>query len=206
MEKEIQDHTDRKHWKLRLWITLEPGTKIIKAIWSFKHKRHPDGTLIKHKACLCAHGGMQTYRENYWDTYFPVVSWMTIRTMLTVLVIKNLHTPSIDFTLAFPQADVEVPIFMEVPFGFKVDSTEKYVLELRKNLYGLKQAGKTWFDFLSEGLEQLGFTCSNVDMSVFYKEGMIIIIYVDDCLIFCEKESQATALIKRPSENIHSHP
>ena len=29
----------------------------IMMIWSFKRKRHPDGTLDKHKARLCCHGG-----------------------------------------------------------------------------------------------------------------------------------------------------
>lgn len=142
MVQEIQDHTERGHWCLRRRCELG-NIKTIKAVWSFKRKRKPDGTLIKHKARLCAHGSMQVYGEHYWDTYSPVVFWTSIRIMLTLSVIKNLHTRSIDFTLAYPQADVEVPIFMDIPVGFKVDSAERYVLELKKNLYGFKQAGKT---------------------------------------------------------------
>ena len=48
--------------------------KPIKAIWSFKRKHRPDGSLLKHKARLNAHGGMQIYGENYWDVYAPVVN------------------------------------------------------------------------------------------------------------------------------------
>jgi Reverse transcriptase (RNA-dependent DNA polymerase). len=88
MVQEIQDHTERGHWCLRRWCELG-NVKTIKAVWSFKRKRKPGGTLIKHKARLCAHGGMQVYGEHYWDTYSPVVSWMSIRIMLTLSVIKN---------------------------------------------------------------------------------------------------------------------
>ena len=82
---------------------------------------------------------MQEHGKNYWDTYSPVVSWTTIKLMFTIALIKHLHTRFIDFTLAFPQADVEVPIFMEIPFRFEVTgSSASYVLELKS----LKQAGK----------------------------------------------------------------
>ena len=41
--------------------------------------------------------------------------------MLTVSVIHDLHTTSIDFTLvAFPQADTDTTIYMEIPFGCEV--------------------------------------------------------------------------------------
>ena len=44
---------------LRPRSEMPSNTKTIMGIWSFKRKRLPDGTLNKHKARLCAHGGMQ---------------------------------------------------------------------------------------------------------------------------------------------------
>ena len=44
---------------------MPPGVKKIQAIWSHKRKHFPDGTLNKHKAQLCAHGGMQQWGVNY---------------------------------------------------------------------------------------------------------------------------------------------
>ena len=38
---------------------LPIGTKMIMAIWVFKHQRFPDGTLNKHNARLCDHGSQQ---------------------------------------------------------------------------------------------------------------------------------------------------
>ncbi|KAL7504929.1 hypothetical protein ACHAXN_005720 [Cyclotella atomus] len=76
MSKEVQDHEEREHWALILRPTIPAGVKTIQAIWSFKRKRFPDGTLNKHKARLCAHGGMQQWGKNYWETYSPVVNML----------------------------------------------------------------------------------------------------------------------------------
>lgn len=79
MIKEVEDHEGRDHWELVLRSTIPKGIKTIQAVWSFKRKRFPDGTLNKHKARLCAHGGMQQWGENYWETYSPVVNMLTVR-------------------------------------------------------------------------------------------------------------------------------
>ena len=204
MVKELEDHKRNKHWKLvrRDEIGNAPT---IKAIWSFKRKRRPDGSLLKYKARLCAHGGMQIHGENFWDTYAPVVQWISIRMMLTLSVIHNLHTTSIDFTLAFPQAETDVIIYMEVPLGCSVPEGD-YVCLLLKNLYGLKQAAKTWFEYLrdalitSEAEGGYGFKQSLVDPCVFYKDGITLISWVDDCLIFSKDKALADELILKLKE------
>ena len=110
---------------------------------------------------------MQTYGENYWDTYALVVNWISIRMLMTSSILFNLHTRSIDFTLAFPQADADVTIYMELPFGFQAPSDGDYVLLLIKNLYGLKQAAKTFYEHLVDTLiNELEFTSSMVDPCV----------------------------------------
>ena len=78
MAKEIEDLNNAEVWELEEQNKIQKGNKVIKAIWSFKRKRLPDGTYLKHKARLCAHGGMQLEGEHYWDTYSPVVQWTTL--------------------------------------------------------------------------------------------------------------------------------
>ena len=199
MIKELNDHKKNNHWKLVLHKDIG-GAKTVKAIWAFKRKRRPDGSLLKHKARLNAHGGMQIYGESYWDTYAPVVNWISIRMMLTLSVIHELYTTSIDFTLAFPQADVETTIYMEVPLGCCVPEGD-YVCLLLKNLYGLKQAARTWFECLRDTLvadvdkNGLGFKQSMIDPCIFYRNGVILISWVDDCLIFAKDKLLADELI-----------
>jgi hypothetical protein len=138
---------------------MPEDTKTIMSIWSFKCKQYPDGTLNKHKARLCAHGGMQTWGQNYWETYAPVVNGASVRLILAIAKIHGLSSKSIDFVLAFPQADLEIPVYMELPIGFDAPEGEhrkSYVLRLNKSLYGLKQAEYNWFAKLSNGLQDRG--------------------------------------------------
>ncbi len=50
MGKEVNDHESRDHWEIVRRSTIPAGVKTIQAIWSFKQKRYPDGTLNKRKA------------------------------------------------------------------------------------------------------------------------------------------------------------
>jgi hypothetical protein len=56
------------------------------------------------------------------------------------------------------------------------------VLRLPKSLYGLKQAPKTFYEKLSSGLKQRGFTQSKHDACIFLKAGLICVIYVADTI------------------------
>ena len=103
MISEVLSHEENDHWKITLRSDMNPN-KTIMAIWSFKRKRYPDGTLNKHKARLCAHGGIQQWGINYWETYSPVVNWIIVRLLLSIAVMNDLPTTAIDFVLAFPQA------------------------------------------------------------------------------------------------------
>lgn len=90
------------------------------------------------------HGGQQTWGQDYWDTYAPVVTWASDQLLLIVVKIRKLDWKSIDFVLAFPQADLDVPVYMELLAGIlptdDVDlNWRKYVLRLNKSMYGLKQ-------------------------------------------------------------------
>ena len=110
---------------------MSADTKTIMNIWSFKQKRYLNGELNKHNACICSHGGMQTWGQNYWETYAPVVNWVSARMLLAIAKIHNLPSKGIDFVLAFPQADLEIPVYMELPMGFVSQDDEqrsKYVL------------------------------------------------------------------------------
>ena len=94
---------------LHLKIILSHKFDIIQAVWSSKRKRTPSGELIKHKSSLCAHGGQQT-SNTYWESFSPVVQWSTLRTILTLSIIKGWKARSIDFVLACPQADIKANI------------------------------------------------------------------------------------------------
>jgi hypothetical protein len=137
--KEINDHITRKHWILVPREKVPKGTKILDSVWAMKRKRDlVTGEVYKHKARLNVHGGQQQFGVNYFETYSPVVTWFSLRTMLTLSLLYDWHTRQVDFILAYPQAPIEFDMYMELPKGIEMkDGNRKtHVLKLLKNLYG----------------------------------------------------------------------
>jgi hypothetical protein len=185
MRKEAMDHEARGHWELIPKSKVPEGTIILPSVWSMKRKRRIDTKEVyKWKARLNVHGGKQIKNIHYWETYSPVVKWSSIRLFLLLAAIRRWHTRQIDFVLAYPHADIETDLYMEIPKGFELKNMkEPYCLKLKKNLYGQKQAGRVWNQFLHQGLTQLGFTQSTVDDCVYYRGSTILLCYVDDTIL-----------------------
>jgi hypothetical protein len=187
---------------------LPANIKPLPAVWAFKRKRRPDWTIIKRKARINVHGGHQKLGINYWETYAPVVNWSTVRLTFILSLLKGFKAKQVDFIQAFTQAPLDCPIYMEIPAGYQVvdgqlkfagvhfkNSDKTYVLKLLKNMYGLKQAGNNWYRHLTDDLLHLGFTQSRVDKCLFIRSDCIILIYVDDCLIFSPQQKTIDNII-----------
>jgi hypothetical protein len=65
-------------------INLPPRTRYIDLIWTYRRKRHPDGSLKKYKARLCVNCSRQTQCIAYTESFAPVVQWSTIRMVNTL--------------------------------------------------------------------------------------------------------------------------
>ena len=111
MIKEADDHESRDHWDVVPLWKKPRDVKAILVIWGFKRMQFPYGIINKHKARICAHGGMQQYGVNYWENYSPTVNWISVRFLMIVTQVLKLDTQATDFVLAFPQAELEVPVF-----------------------------------------------------------------------------------------------
>jgi hypothetical protein len=187
MVKEANDHATRGTWEIWEKRNVPEGHKILSSVWAFKRKRRIDTRKVyKHKARLNILGGQQTHGVNYWETFSPVVNWFSIRLCMIFALIFDWYTRQIDFVLAFPQADVECDLFMELPCGLVFEGVDRstHCVKLIKNLYGQKQAGRVWNDYLVKGLEDRGFFQSKVDECVFYKGKTILLVYVDDAILY----------------------
>jgi hypothetical protein len=46
--------------------------------WAFKIKLYPDGWVKKFKARFCARGNKQKEGIDYFETWAPVVQWLTV--------------------------------------------------------------------------------------------------------------------------------
>jgi hypothetical protein len=87
---------------------------------------------------------------------------------------------------------------MELPQGIQTahGNSKDHVLKLEKSIYGQKQAGHVWNSFLVDKLLSKGFTTSLVDDSVFYRDDVIFMVYVDDGIFLGDDDSKRQQAIK----------
>eukprot|EP00957_Ditylum_brightwellii_P012635 955076-Ditylum_brightwellii.AAC.1 len=81
---------------------------------------------------------------------------------------------------------------MDIPAGIDYkdsDSTQKFVLRLKKNLYGLKQASYNWSELLKAGLINIGYKQSYIDPCLYIKYNIICVVCADNTLFFAPGDS-----------------
>ena len=124
------------------------GTKLIDMVWSMQRKRQiKTQEVYKWKARLNVHGGQQEHGIHYWDTYAPEVTWQTVQFFLILSnILLGWHSRQLDFVMAYPQAPAEMPLYMQLPQGYKCNGMTRktHALKLLCNVYGQKQAGWVW--------------------------------------------------------------
>jgi hypothetical protein len=186
MEKEINAMNDQQHWELTHRDNIPPNTVVLPTVWAMRRKRSlTDGIVYKWKARLNIDGSKQQKGINYWETYAPVATWTSIRLILCLAAMNGWDTMTLDFVQAYPQAPAEVELYVSIPRGCIVDGDEQnWCLKVLNNIYGQKQAGRVWNDFLIEGLtKKLNFTQSQWDPCVLWRGSYMLIIYTDDTII-----------------------
>ena len=146
---------------------ISEGKRMIDSVWAFRRKRYPDERVKKLKARLCVRGDQQLEGLDFFDTYSPVVGWSTIRLLLIMSIILDLDTKQVDYTLAFVHAEAEPGTCIEMPRMFE---KEGYILELKRNLYGQRDAPLKFFNYLKAGLEDRGFTQAKNEPCLFYSK------------------------------------
>lgn len=103
---------------------------------------------------------------------------------------------------AYLYGNLDEEIYLIPPEQMMLDSGKK-VWRLKKSIYGLKQSGRCWNRRLHQTLLELGLTHSKADPCVYYRringETTIIAVYVDDLLMFTNKE-KSRDIIKRSLE------
>ncbi|CAI7871581.1 unnamed protein product [Closterium sp. NIES-54] len=184
MESELKSIEENGTWEL---VELPKGRKAITSKWLFKIKSNADGKIERYKSRIVAKGYQQKEKVDYKELLFaPVVKPTTLRTLLAGAAIKGWVVKQMDVTTAFLNGVLEEEIFMAQLEGFD-DGSDK-VLRLNKALYGLKQASRQWYLKLRGVLEEIGFTPSTADHSLFMlgegEQRSFMVVYVDDILIF----------------------
>ena len=88
-------------------VDKEPWMNVVSSVWAFCRKRFPDGSIRKLKARICARGFEQIEGVDYFETFAPVVQWMTVQVCLIIIILLQLENMQIDYTAAFLQAPLD---------------------------------------------------------------------------------------------------
>ena len=135
------------------------------------------------------------------DTYSPVATMATIRLICCEAYMQDLHIDHWDIKTAYlyGELDPDDEIYMTQPPGYRAKGKQrKLVCRLKRGIYGLKNAGLTWYKTLTKFLTGVGFNKVHQRPLRLRSEKpgqnlIIIIVYVDDLVLaYNSKESAAT--------------
>ncbi|WVZ58331.1 hypothetical protein U9M48_008612 [Paspalum notatum var. saurae] len=110
-----------------------------------------------------------------------------VRLLLVLEATRDWSVHHMDVKSAFLNRELTEVMHMRQPPGFVVAGEEKKVLQLRKALYGLRQAPRAWNIKLDSTLATLGFKKCASEHALYTrrsKEGTLIVgVYVDDLIV-----------------------
>lgn len=165
-------------------ITTE---KPLSTKWVYKTKQYTDGR-IRYKARLVVRGFEQIEGVDFDETYAPVSRLTTLRVIIALCALHGWKMSHLDVVTAFlnPKVDRD-NLFVKLPKGIELiapDNTQlTKTLRLLKALYGLRQSSKLWYDDINQTLLTLGFNQSVADPNLYIRDGVLILLYIDDLLI-----------------------
>jgi hypothetical protein len=178
--------------------------KVIQSTWALKVEHYlDDGTLKKIKARFCTRGNQQHEGVTFFETWSPVVQWATIRIVMVLAANMNYKSVQCNITAAFIHAFLKSGKDIYVHQLCKYRMKDDHVFKLKRMLYGLWQAPQYFFEYFTECLVQQRLTASKYDPCLFFGPNFIIIIYVDDIIIYDNDDDVINGFImKMHSEDV----
>ena len=184
MNEEIKSMKDNDVWDL---VPLLEGMKPIGCKLIFKTKRDSKGDVERYKAHLVAKGYTQKEGIDYKETFSPVSSKDSFRTIMELVVHFDLELHQMDVKTAFLNGDIDETIYMVQPENFVSGDTKRMVCKLKKSVYGLKQASRQWYYKFHQVIISSGFEMNMVDDCIYHKfsgsKHIYLVLYVDDIFL-----------------------
>ncbi|GJZ06490.1 ribonuclease H-like domain-containing protein [Tanacetum coccineum] len=188
------------------WVLVPrpANVNVVRFMWLFRHKFHADGSLNMYKARLIANRRSQQQGIDCDETFSPVVKPATIRTVLSLAVLRAWPIHQLDVKNAFLHGHLSKTVYMHQPPGFVDLAHPDYVCHLQRSLYGLKQASHAWFQRFASYATRVGFQHSKIDSSLFiFHRGTDIaylLLYVDDIIL----TTSSTTFLQRVISSLHA--
>ncbi|CAI7849447.1 unnamed protein product [Closterium sp. NIES-54] len=183
MDAEIKALESRDTWVLVDRAAIK-GRTILSGKWVFRVKTAAHGTIERFKARWVVCGYNQRHGIDFNQTFAPVSRHTSVRIFLAIAAARHLLLCQIDVKNAFLYALVDAVIYVEQPHTY--GEGDSRVCQLRKSLYGIKQAPRLRQQYLHNILLEIGFKQLPHDPGMyrhdFRGEYILLTVYVDDLL------------------------
>jgi hypothetical protein len=143
----------------------------IASAWAYRRKLGPDNQVIEYKARICAQGFRQTLGINFDLKYAPTGKAASLRLLISFSLNRGLLIHQLDVRSAFLTCPLEEKVTLLPPPGFPC--APGTVLDLKRAIYGLKQASLAWHTRLNLFLFSIGFAATIANSCVYYIPGSI---------------------------------
>ena len=194
IEKQMKALIDNNTFKLH----IKPvGTKLLDTKWVWK-KKNTSLDFILFKARLCARGFLQQHGINYFNSYAPTLSLISLRMLLGYASKYGFSIHNADIDAAYLNGVIDCDVYLQIPKGYIYSEEERrqmnsepnatWCLKLQKGIYGLVQSGYIWRNTFIEFIQSIGFSVMKSDPCILVyrvnsKINIIIGLYVDDLII-----------------------
>ncbi|GJW51837.1 retrovirus-related pol polyprotein from transposon TNT 1-94 [Tanacetum coccineum] len=145
-----------------------------------------DNTVIRNKTRLVVRGYRQEEGIDYEESFAPVARMEAIRIFLAYAAHKSFTVFQMDVKTAFLHGTLKEDVYVCLPEGFIDADNPSHVYKLKKELCGLKQVLRAWYDELSKFLQHNHFNKGTIDPTLFIRrfddDILVVQVYVDDSI------------------------
>ena len=146
-----------------------------------------DGNVVTYKARLVAKGFTQRQGIDYEETFSPVAMLKSIRILLAIAAYYDYEIWQMDVKTAFLNGMLSEEVYMVQPPGFERSDQPDRVCKLKRSIYGLKQASRSWNLRFDEVIRDYGYVKNPEEPCVYKKVSgssiVFLVLYVDDILL-----------------------
>nr|GEW78778.1 retrovirus-related Pol polyprotein from transposon TNT 1-94 [Tanacetum cinerariifolium] len=153
---------------------------------NYKVKTNEFGEVLKNKARLVVQRFRKEEGIDFEESFASVARIEAIRIFVANPSNKNMKIFQMDVKTVFLNGELKEGVYVSQPEGFFDHEYPSHVYKLKKALYSLKQAPRTWYDMLSSFLISQNFSKGAVDPTLFTQKArndlLQVQIYVDDII------------------------
>ena len=223
MMDELKSHLGTGTWILVPANKVPGKRRMVGSTWAYDIKRDARGIICRWKSRLCAQGFTQEEGVDYFETYSNTIRYETLRLILALAALYNLHLSSIDIKTAYLNGYIEneLDIYMTPPRGFTFsmdkdcpagraefngtnEPDRDFACLLKRSIYGLKQSGRRWEIRFWEYLRTINAAQCDIDPCLWKIEEsgntLLIAIYVDDVVFATNSPHFRDSIVRKLTE------